>query len=211
MISNAFLLVVVVTGYTLLRLELTSKVNSKPIHTQYFYFSMSSLYLMSFFLDILSPSSHYPDDTLKKSKFFMIFYLLVRFMLIMCISIYSYINKKNVNGANEYDEEIPAVLPLLSRREGLQTNSTILQPNAYKLLVIDKTNIVKTRDSVSNIFTIKVKQNGKQVSTVKKSYQDFKTFQNQLNNFLKAELNEFPTLERGYISREYSEDGESLG
>ncbi len=204
--TDVVLLAAACTGVYLLRLELTSKVNSRALYTRYFYWTMSLLYLACFITNSYDTSGQYDDDDDDREKHFLAMqvYLLLRFLLLIVTATYTQYNPKNLNQSSQ-NEDRQTVVPLVYRREGSLHKSTIIAPNHFKLLVTDKVKISKSPNGIQKLYTIHVQQNGKVISTVQKSYQQFKAFQNQLNNFLKADLNEFPSLEQGFIVKEDSD------
>lgn len=198
------LLAAALTGVYLLRFELTSKVNSRALYTRHFYWAMSLVYLACFVVNAYDTSGQYEDDDRDKHFLVMQLYLLLRCLLLLVTATYSQYNPKNINQSSQ-NEDRQTVMPLLYRREGSLHKSTVVAPNHFKLLVTDKVKISKGPYGIQKLYTASVLQNGKVISTVLKSYQQFKAFQNQLNNFLKADLNEFPSLEQGFILKEDSD------
>ena len=198
------LLAASLTGFYLLRFELASKVNPRPLYTRYFYWAMSLVYLACFVINSYDTSDQYVDDDRDNHFLVMQVYLLLRCLLLLVTATYSQYNPKNINQSSQ-NEDRQTVAPLLDRREPSMQKSTVLTPNHYKLLVTDKVKISKGSNGIQKLYTATVLQNNKVISTVLKSYQQFKAFQNQLNNFLKAELNEFPSLEQGFILKEDSD------
>jgi hypothetical protein len=198
--TDLVLLANAATGFYLLRLELASKVNSRAVYTKAYYWAMSLLYLACFAINASDTAGQYADDR-EKHFFVMQVYLLLRFGLLLATAAYTQLNQKNINLVSQ-SEERQTVAPLLYRREGSLHKSSIVSPNHFKLVVTDKVKIARGAAGVQKLYAVRVLQNGKVISTVQKSYQQFKAFQNQLNNFLKADLNEFPSLEQGFILKE---------
>lgn len=69
-----------------------------------------------------------------------------------------------------------------------------------RLKVLERVKVQNSQNTATNYFTIEVTIGGKTISTVEKTYQEFKFFQNTLITFLRGsneELLELPTLEEG--------------
>lgn len=104
-------------------------------------------------------------------------------------------NSQTVNSCKEESGLIQLRLKQHSFRKSKTEGSIVI-----KLKVLERVRIQESSTGRTNYFTVEVVIGGKTISTVEKTYQEFKFFQNTLITFLRGnndELIDLPTLEQG--------------